>query len=81
MFTWLPQALSTLMTGGQVNDIKQEGKFVFDTNGSPIPFNALWSKGHGSKGKNKNCVLMFIAKWVDWNCSDDWQVGTLCEQL
>ena len=64
-----------------VNDIKEEGKFVFDNNGSPIPFNALWSKGHGSKGKNKNCVLMFIAKWVDWNCSDDWQVGTLCEQL
>ena len=35
-----------------VNDIKEEGKFVFDTNGSPITFNTLWSKGHGSKGKN-----------------------------
>ena len=59
-----------------VNDIKEEGKFVFDTNGSPIPFNAFCSKG-----QNKNCVLMFIAKWVDYNCSDDWHVGTLCEQL
>ena len=61
-----------------VNDINKEGKFVFDSVGSPIPFTPTW---HNKNVKKEDCVLVYTKpkKWEIHKCSDDHQVGTLCE--
>ena len=61
-----------------VNDINEEGKFVFESDGSPIPITPTW---HTKNSKSKDCVLVYTEpkKWSCLKCSDDNQVGTLCE--
>ena len=61
-----------------VNDINKEGKFVFDSVGSPIPFTPTW---HNKNVEKEDCVLVYTKpkKWEIHKCSDDHQVGTLCE--
>ena len=61
-----------------VNDIHEEGKFVFDSDGSPISFPSTW---HDENSNNEDCVLVFTEpkKWQIHSCFDDHQVGTLCE--
>ena len=61
-----------------VNDIHEEGKFVFDSDGSPIPFPSTF---HDQNSNHEDCVLVFTEpkKWQIHSCFDDHQVGTLCE--
>ena len=61
-----------------VNDINEEGKFVFDSDGFPIPFTPTL---HNKNVKKEDCVLVYTVpkKWEIHKCSDDHQVGTLCE--
>ena len=61
-----------------VNDINEESKFVFDSDGSPIPFTPTW---HDQNSNNEDCVLVFTVpkKWEIHTCLDNHQVGTLCE--
>ena len=55
--------------------VKREGgKFVFDSDGSPVPFTPT-KVTHN----NGDCVLVFVAYWQMYKCSDSSQMGTLCE--
>ena len=58
-----------------VNDINEEGKFVFDSDGSTIPFTPTWT----SEKASADCVLVYPRKWQRYSCSDYTQMGTLCE--
>ena len=63
-----------------VNDIQNEGTWVYTSDGSPIPFNAPWFSGYGSRGASLNCVLFnsfTIGKWGDYKCASDW--FSICE--
>ena len=59
-----------------VNDINEEGKFVFESDGSPIPFTPTWQNKHISQ---PDCVLVYPSMWQIYKCSDTTQIGTLCE--
>ena len=59
-----------------VNDINEEGKFVFESDGSPIPFTPTWQNKHVSQ---PDCVLVYPSMWQIYKCSDTTQIGTLCE--
>ena len=62
-----------------VNDINEEGKFVFDSDGAPVPFTPTY---YGSNGEAYDCVLVYhssSSKWQILSCSDSTQIGTLCE--
>ena len=61
-----------------VNDINEEGKFVFDSDGSTIPFTPTWNNQNSN---NKDCVLVFTVpkKWFTGSCTNNQQMGTLCE--
>ena len=58
-----------------MNDINEEGKFVFDSDGSPFLFTPTWSK----KNAPADCVLVYPSMWQIYKCSDCTQMGTLCE--
>ena len=65
-----------------VNDINEEAKFVFDSDGTLIPFIPTWHGRNGLNGPTKDCVLVYdysVSKWQLASCSDSTQVGTLCE--
>ena len=38
-----------------VNDINEEGKLVFDSDGAPVPFTPTWN---GGNGQTNDCVLI-----------------------
>ena len=61
-----------------VNDINEEGKFVFDSDGSTIPFTPTWNNQNSNY---QDCVLVFTVpkKWHTYSCTDNQQMGTLCE--
>ena len=63
-----------------VNDINEEGKLVFDSDGAPVPFTPTLA---GGSGQSSDCVLVYHSssdpKWQIYSCSDSTQMGTLCE--
>ena len=65
-----------------VNDIYEEGKFVFDIDRSPITFTPTWySNINDQRGNAKldDCVYVYSSFWNAYSCSDSHQIGTLCE--
>ena len=62
-----------------VNYIYNQRKFVFDSDGSSIPFTPTWHpSGMAWRGPN-NCVLGWFQYWNTYSCADNYQMGTLCE--
>ena len=65
-----------------VNDINEEGKLVFDSDGDPIPFTPTWT---GTNRQTNDCVLVYtklkhkVSKWQIFSCSDSDNMATLCE--
>ena len=66
-----------------VNDINEEGKFVFDSDGSPVPFTPTWSNLNSPYSQTYDCVLVYHSssdpKWQVYSCSNSALLGTLCE--
>ena len=63
-----------------INKNKKEEKFVFDSDGSPIPFTPKWYVASYNP-HTKDCALVFATGWQGWQrwpCSAT-DVGTLCE--
>ena len=62
-----------------VNDINEEGKLVFDSDGAPVPFTPTFCN-NCRNGQTKDCVLVYEEpRWQVFSCSDSTQMGTLCE--
>ena len=63
-----------------VNDINEEGKLVFDSDGAPVPFTPTWYDGNDDY---HDCVLVYHStsdpKWQIISCSNRVSMGTLCE--
>ena len=64
-----------------VNDVSQEGKFVYNT-GLPINFTPTWGYSGGSRGADYNCVCLghnssYMGKWYDGECSQ--KRPSICE--
>ena len=63
-----------------VNDINEEGKLVFDSDGAPVPFTPTW---YGGNDDYQDCVLVYHStsdpKWQIISCSNRVSMGTLCE--
>ena len=63
-----------------VNDINEEGKLVFDSDGTPIPFTPNLVNRNT---QTNDCVLVYYnssgKKWQIFSCSDTTNMGTLCE--
>ena len=49
-----------------VNDINEEGKFVFDSDGSPFLFTPTWS----NENAPADCVRVYPSMWQIYKCSD-----------
>ena len=70
-----------------VNDINEEGKLVFDSDGTPIPFTPTWNSVSIQNSLIWDCVLVykqgsrkkFVTKWQTYSCSNTNEMGTLCE--
>ena len=67
-----------------VNDINEEGKLVFDSDGTPIPFTPTLSLASPANELLWDCAVVYYfylpyAMWQTCLCSDNIQVGTLCE--
>ena len=60
-----------------VNDINEEGKFVFESDGSPIPFTPTLYRANAQSGPG--CVYGWYQFWNIFPCSDISNFGTLCE--
>ena len=68
-----------------VNDKDNEGRWVYDSDGSQLEFVAPWGSSHyGSRGSSENCVLYFnpdnIGKWVDVRCTR-LAYNSICEMM
>ena len=60
-----------------VNYIYNQRKFVFDSDGSSIPFTPTWHPNGNSQ--TSDCVLVYLSIWEVYSCADSTQMGTLCE--
>ena len=65
-----------------INDKKNDGHYVFESDETPVSYIPKWYSGYGAKGTTKNCV-MFVnnqnsALWADYTCSSSY--ASVCEQ-
>ena len=60
-----------------INDLKEEGEFVYESSGLPISFEN-WSFWQGSGGREENCVIIRKGnpKWIDGLC--DYRGPSVC---
>ena len=59
-----------------VKDNNQDGKYTFDSDGSPIPFTPIWIH----ENFHKYCVSIYPYRdWHKDSCYNSHQFGTLCE--
>ena len=67
-----------------IQDIRNEGRFVYDTSGKPITF-ATWSRGEPNNRRNEDCAEYRqrrqerAEKWNDSNCER--KRNFICELL
>ena len=63
-----------------VNYIYEQRKFVFNSDGSPIPFTPSWHPSGIAQWRGpNNCVLGWFQYWNTYPCSGINQMGALCE--
>ena len=53
-----------------LNDIAQEGRFVWDSTGQPAVY-TNWGRASPSNSNNENCVMVThnIGLWIDGQCT------------
>ena len=64
-----------------VDDLSQEGSFMYSSSGSRISFNLPWhtNSNWGTKGSSNNCVLLYDdgGTWLDYSCTRNYP--SVCE--
>ena len=66
-----------------INDISEEGTWVYTSDGSPVSISIPWGPGYGSKGTSNNCVFFGWPgyyqrnKLADFPCNRPYQ--SICE--
>ena len=69
-----------------VNDRQTEGSFVYESNGTPIPYTPKFHTGWGPHKRPFNkCVLLQwltnsnkdVVSWLDYRCANPWK--SICE--
>ena len=66
-----------------INDKQNEGRFVFESDGTPISYRPKWYSNFGSKGTSQNYITLAsgttTAEWLDLDGSS-YDYYSICEQ-
>ena len=77
------EKVGSMVYGGYwigVNYIYNQRKFVFNSDGSSIPFTPIWHPSGVAQWRDpNNCVFGWFQYWNTYSCADINQMGTLCE--